>query len=177
MTTASRRRSFARWVLRFRRDERGATALEFAIAGPMFLVLACVVIELGLILFTQAALDKATRDAARTILIGQVQMAAGSSTPFTTQLCASIGTLIPCASLKYNVQSGSTFAALNATVQTDANGNMTNMQFTPGTAGSRVLVQVGYNRPTLIPWVGRFITGNGSNLLVSTVALQTEPYQ
>ena len=107
---------------------------------------------------------------------GQIQTGGGLSA-FTAQLCADVSLIIPCASLQTNVQSANTFGALNGTVQTDGNGNLTNAKFSPGTPGQNVLVQVAYNRPFMMPWVATYWGKNGSSLVVSSVAIQNEPYQ
>ncbi len=127
-------------------------------------------------MLTQSTLDNAARDASRLIMTGQIQTAGGSAAPFTAKLCAEIGTLIPCASIQYNVQSATTFAALNGTVTPNAGGNMSSQGFSPGVSGSDVLVQVGYSRTTLIPWVGQYYGSGGKILVVSTVAFQNDPY-
>jgi Flp pilus assembly protein TadG len=156
-------------LARLLRDSAAAAAVEFAIIGSMFLLLVCMMIEVDLIMFTQSVLDNATRDAGRLIQTGQVQAAGGTATLFTNQLCSDVGTLIPCASLQYNVQSAASFSALNTTV-TSSNGTMTGTGFSPGTSGQDVLVQVGYYRPTIIPWTAKYLYG--SRLLISTVAFQ-----
>jgi Flp pilus assembly protein TadG len=152
------------------RDCRGVAALEFGLLAPLFIVLLCAILENGLILFTQTVLDNATRDASRQILLGTA-----TTSSFSTALCNGASSMIPCSSIKYNVKSGSTFAGLSAAIQTDSAGNMTNTQFTPGTAGQDVLIQVAYNRPYFIPFYGLF-SGVNSELLVSTIAMKTEPY-
>ncbi len=162
--------------LRLRRHRRGIAAIEFGLLAPIFLVLLCGIIENGLILLTQTVLDNATRDASRLIMLGDPTTgSAPTASIFSTALCNGASTMVPCANIKYSVVSGSTFAGLNTTLQTDANGNMINMQYSPGTAQQAVLVQVGYNRPFLIPWYGLF-SGVKSELLVSTRALKSEPY-
>ena len=157
-------------------ERRGGSAVEFAIVAPIFLVFILMILETGLIIFTQATLDNATRDAARLIQIGSVQQAGGSATPFTSQLCADVSPLISCASLAYHVQSGSTFAALSPTITIDGSGNMTSTGFSPGGSGQDVLIQVGYNRAFFVYWVGSLISSKSTLLLSSTVALQVEPY-
>jgi Flp pilus assembly protein TadG len=165
------RRRLGRWF----RCRRSTAALEFAIAAPIFVLLLGSVIENGVLLFTQAALDNATRDASRLILTGQVQQGAGAGA-FEAKVCAELGNLVPCSSLQYNVQAAGTFSALNVSVQSDSSGNMTGTQFNPGTPGQDVVVQVGYNRPYIVPLVGQYMSVNGSKLLVSTVVFQNEPY-
>jgi len=137
-------------LARFLHHTGGANAVEFALISPVFILLLFVSVELGLTLFTQSNLNYATRGAARLILTGQVQSGGGVSM-FTSRLCSDVGSLIPCSSLEYNVQSGSSFSALSPTVQTNSSGDMTNTQFSPGSAGSDVLVQVGYPLPCTPP--------------------------
>jgi Flp pilus assembly protein TadG len=160
--------------LRFLRHDQAAAAIEFAIGGSVFFLMICMIIEVDLIIFTQSVLDNATRDAARLIRTGQVQNAGGATTMFTQRLCTDVGTLIPCSKIQYNVQSGTAFSSLNATVKINGSGTMKNTQFTPGTSGQDVLVQVGYYRPTIIPWLQTYLSNN--EILISTVAFQNDPY-
>ena len=160
-------------VGRFRRDRRGSAYVEFAIAGPLFLLLACMVIENGLFLFAQATLDNGTRDGARLIQLGR----AANQATFFNQVCADVGKLIPCGSLQYRVQSSDVgFSAMSAMVTTDAGGNMQSQGYSPGASGDFVLVQVGYKRNYLIPWIGRIVSANDTALIVSSYAFQNEPY-
>lgn len=173
------RGSFLTRIARLRRprllsQDSGATAVEVALAGSLFLLIVCVIIELDLILFTQSVLDNATRDASRLIRTGQVQLSGGVSV-FKSRLCGDIGTIIPCTGLEWNVQSASKFSSLNPVVQTNSGGDMTNTQFQPGGPGSDVLVQVGYKRASFIPWVIRYFGTH--QLLISTVAFQNDQYQ
>jgi Flp pilus assembly protein TadG len=159
---------------RLRLNRSGNAAIEFALLGPIFIVLMCGIVENGLILFTQSALDNAARVAARQILLGTT-----TSDAFKGTLCNNVNGMIPSCStngnLNFSVQSGSSFGSFSSTISTDANGNMTNTQFNPGGEQQKVLVQVGYNRPFLIPLYGLF-AGVKSELLVSTIALKSEPY-
>jgi hypothetical protein len=108
--------------------------------------------------------------------------AGASSSAFSTQLCNDMGGLISCSDLQYYVQSAPSFGAMNAAVQTNSSGNLqSNGVFVPGLPGEDVIVQVAYNRPTLVPWVLDYINGTSatiskkSNLLVATVVFQNEP--
>jgi len=158
------------------RGDRGAVAVEFALVGPIFLLLVVMILELGLVQITQSNLDFATDDAARLIRVGTIQTG-GGSTAFRARICADVGALIPCGAIQYNVQAGNSFGGLNSTIQTNAGGDMVNTQFTPGTPGQYVLVQVGYNRNFLMAWAGSFLGSNNKRLLMSTVAFQNEIYQ
>lgn len=153
-------------------NRRGATVVEFALVGPLFIIVMCGILENGLILLTQTMLDNATRDAARLIMLGTPT----SLQQFKDTVCKTACTLIPENQLAVNVVSGATFGALNATLQTDAQGNVINSQYNTVGANKAVVVQVAYNRPFMLPIFGAF-SGVKSELLVSTVAFKTEPFQ
>src|SRR5665213_3014005 len=72
-------------------DSSAVTGLEFAMVGPIFLLLILGVLENGLTLWTQSLLDNATRDAARLTLTGQSQ---NGGTGFATQLCNEVSGLM-----------------------------------------------------------------------------------
>ncbi|MBU6500031.1 MAG: pilus assembly protein [Rhodospirillales bacterium] len=152
---------------------RGASTLEFAVCFPIFLFGVFIVLENGYALFAQSLLDNATNDAARLIRTGQVQNAGGSSAAFRTRLCNDVGPVIPCSAITFNVQAAASFAALNSTVQTNG-GKMASTSFTPGTPGQDVMVQVAYQRPYLIPYVGAVIGQANPGLMVATAAFQNE---
>jgi Flp pilus assembly protein TadG len=156
-------------------DAGGGAAVEFAIAGPVTILLACMAVDMGLALFTQAALDNGARDAARLIMTGQVQMAGGSPAPFTARLCADVSYLVPCGSVQYNVAAAKSFAALT-TATIGSNGTLLDPQFVPGTPGQDVMVQVAYYRTPIVPWLGEFLGGQSGLLLMSTITFQNEPF-
>jgi Flp pilus assembly protein TadG len=171
-----RRNPFARGrpLARFLRDIGGAHAVEFALIAPVFILLICIVIELGLSLIIQSNINYATRDASRLILTGQVQTGGGMSV-FTKKICDAVNILISCGNLQYNVQSDTTFGTLTPAHATPS-GNMSTTGFSPGGPGSDVLVQVGYPFPCIIPFACNLISTNGTVLLISTVAFQNENY-
>ena len=160
-------------VARFLRHSRGNAMIQFALAGPIFLLMVFMILDNGLLLFAQATLDNATRDAGRTILLGQ----ATSATVFTNRFCSDVGTLIDCSKITYHVQSSTvSFSSIGAGFTTDGNGNMSTNIWSPGGSSDYVLVQVGYKRGYLISWLGNIVGGTKSVLLLATYAFQNEPY-
>ena len=155
----------ARFPRGFGQDDRGVAAVEFALVGSSFLLMACMILELGLLLFTQSVLNDAVRDGARLIQMGQ----ASTSPTFVTKVCDKAGTLVPACttSLQYKVQAADAFASLSATT---ALAN----QYNPGSSQQDVIVQIGYSRVTILPWASTYL--NGTNLLVSTIAFQNDSY-
>ena len=57
--------------------------------------------ECGYMVFLQASLDNAARDAARLVRTGQAQATSDPRAAFQTQLWREIGTLIPCGAMLY----------------------------------------------------------------------------
>ncbi len=159
-------------------DRRGINALEFAMVGPIFMLFIGMIFDVGILLYQQAMLDNANFRAARLIRTGQIQLAGGSVTPFTTQLCTDLTNIVDaCTNIQYKVVSAASFATLSTTIGTDGHGNLTGKTtFTPGTTGQDVVSQVAWNRPYIIPWVGTWVNPGGSQLLVSTIVFRNELY-
>jgi Flp pilus assembly protein TadG len=172
------------------RDERGSILIEFALVGPMFLLLMLGILELSLMMFSQAVLDGAARAAARTVRTGQAQQSGGPLATFQNALCANLATvagLVPCSAVAFNVQTYANFtAAQNAAPPSfvDANGNPTK-SFSPGGPSSYVVVQVVYNRQYISQSIGVLLGmvshSSASNQwssanLMSTVVFMNEPY-
>ncbi|HVC53825.1 MAG TPA: TadE/TadG family type IV pilus assembly protein [Stellaceae bacterium] len=171
-------------IRRFLRDlgEDGVAVIEFGLIGSAYILMLVAAIEVGYMLFVQAALDNAARDAARQIRTGQVQTAGNPANAFKTLLCNDLGSLIPCASLVYQSTSfwnwSSAQSQVDAPLTRDKNGNVVGTGFDGGgSSGEIEVVQVTYNYPFFTPWIGSLLGGStGSALLVSTVVFQNEPY-
>lgn len=192
-----------RAVVRSRRllrglGENGVTAVEFAMVAPMFLLLIMTIVDLGVMLTTQFLLDGAARDAARLIRTGQVQTSSSPLPTFQNLLCSDLSPLISSttcqSSVIFEVQFFTNFAGVSFTPCTqNTNVNQSGYcSFSPGTGTQIVGVQVTYNYPFMVPWVGACLTGgscwfgagtaSGSNPgrgtapLVSTVVFMNEPF-
>ncbi|HXM85435.1 MAG TPA: TadE/TadG family type IV pilus assembly protein [Stellaceae bacterium] len=166
MTIPGVLRKGAAVLARLLRRDDAVAAVEFAILGSTFLMLVCMTLELGLILFTQSVMDNALRDAARLIQTNQ----ASSSSTFTTKVCGEVGNLIPNCStnLKYYVQTASLFSSMTAQTAFSSNA------YTAGTSSADMLAQIAYQRPTITHWATVFFGTN--DMIISTVAFQNEPY-
>jgi Flp pilus assembly protein TadG len=175
---------------RLLRDERGSIMIEFALVGPMFLLMMLGILELSLMMFSQAVLDGAARAAARTVRTGQAQLSGNPGGTFQQALCdnlAGVTGLIPCGSVAYNVQTFASFTAAAAAAPpsfVDANGNPI-QAFSPGGPSSYVVVQVVYTRKFITQSIGPLLgivshgaasTGWNSALLTSNVVFMNEPY-
>ena len=161
--------------------ERGATAVEFAIIGGLFLVLLLGIFELGFMVFVQSVLDSSARDAARLIRTGQAQANSDPQSYFQTALCNEAGAVIGCSKIFYQVQVLASWSATQTAVNTppkrDKFGNLVSVGFNAGTCGQIVAVQVTYNYHFFTQWIGELLGGSTSSaFLESTVVFQNEPF-
>ena len=108
---------------RFIHDRHGATAIEFAIVVGPFIFLVGGIIEVGLMLFTEYALQNAVQDAARQIQVGNVRSASSGLTPvktpddFKTLICDRAPNLKDCTSqIGIYVQNAANFDSLASAV-------------------------------------------------------------
>ena len=68
-----RRLRASRRSRRWRRDERGSAAVEFAVIAPIFFFLMFVIAETALVFIAEQVMDNAVFETARLIRTGQVQ--------------------------------------------------------------------------------------------------------
>ena len=164
---------------RIRRDESGATTIEFAIVATPFLGALFMMVETGYVFFAGQVLDSATTDTARLILTGQT--AGFSATSFRNDLCTRTMGLIDCNSIVIVVQTYASWSAVDVTPPVDTSGNLTQTTdvFNPGAGGSIVVVRAMYQYPVLIRSFGFDLANlaNGNRLLISTVAFKSEPFK
>lgn len=158
----------ARDARRFARARRGTTALEFALVAPIFLLVICIIIENGLMLFAQSVLDSATRLAARQVMIGAVTTSSG----FQTAMCANVSTFLNCSAMQFYVASSS--SAFPSVVWPSSTGTFSSSSFSTGSGGDYVLVEVAYNRNFVAPMVVQL--GRTGWVLLGVQAFQNEPF-
>jgi Flp pilus assembly protein TadG len=163
---------------RFRRSRRGSAVVQFALVAPAFFALLFAIIETALMFFASQVLETITQSSARDILTGQAQNAALTQSQFQTYVCNQIPALFTCSNLQVDVESFSSFAAINLAY--DPCNTVNNVQYSPGGPGDVVVVRLIY------PWQ-LFVTSLGYNIstpcmsgnrrqLIATAAFQNEPY-
>lgn len=165
---------------RWWRGEDAATAVEFALVAFPFIYLLVGIVELSLMFAAMSTLDAATNDAARLIRTGQVQQTNGDPQEmFEDLLCSKINVFLSCSGVQYEVitmNGFSDFASYPASF--DEDGNLQSSGFDPGSVDDVVLIRAAYRYPLLTPLLGAaFADGpNNTKLMVTTVVLETEPY-
>jgi Flp pilus assembly protein TadG len=72
---------------RFRKAERGVTAIEFAFVAPVFLMVTGVMLESGFMLFTEYVLQTSVQKAAREMKTGRAQSGGVTAAGFKDKIC------------------------------------------------------------------------------------------
>ncbi len=165
---------------RWGKEEDGVVALEFALVAVPFIFTLIGIIELSFIFAGSSVLEGATQEASRMIRTGQIQQAeAGQEEMFETALCENARVFLNCDNLQYEVIHLEGFSdAGNYAAQLDGDGNLDSRGFDPGGVSDVILIRTAYRQSIVTPFFGRFFSdGDGESLLLmSTVVLQTEPY-
>ena len=151
----------------FRKDDSGATAVEFAFVGAPFLFLMMATFETGLTLFSEYAVQSATTSAARLIRTGQAHDGGFSKTEFKNQLCAKLPATLDCGSIYINVEVRNNFAdASNRTDASDggelSDGVINGASFDIGNAGDIVIVETFYEWNLFTPKLMTLLNINGT---------------
>lgn len=176
------------------RDERGTTAIEFAMVIGPFLFLLFGIISTGFYFFIVFSLEHAVESAARVIRTGQAQTQkpnAMTVTEFKSLVCAKLPNFMDCTGatnkIRVNVQSFATYDAISPPTCVDTSGNLIptgSQTFNPGAASTAVLVSVCYEwemskAMVNVPyWISpaKAKMNNGSTLIQASTAFTTEPY-
>lgn len=161
----------------FRRNE-GAAAIEFSILVLPYIIISLGIIELSLMMTSASLLESATDRASRQIRTGQLQQSGGDpEEQFRNSLCAAAVVLIRCEDIMVEAIEMNSYADFQEATF-DEDGNMVSSGFDPGGSNSKILIRVGFQYQMITPLVGPLLNGeDGSTLFISTIVLQTEPYE
>ena len=178
---------------RFRREEDGATAIEFAFVALPFFALLFGIIELAIVFFINASLAHSTSEAGRTIRTGNFQ-ACGGADDFKAIVCSNMKGLGNCwKNVRIDVVDGSSFKTIsmpkppppeprkpgetgNAAVPQTPNGQISSNRDVAGT--SIVVRSILHYRLALPPKLTRLETPGtpGVRVLSATTAFRNEPF-
>lgn len=177
--TASQKRRRNRWLC-FLKNNKGATAVEFALVAAPFLALIIALLQTFLVFFAQELLESVVRQSARLVMTGQVQAQNMSQTTFQQQVCSQVRIFFNCSGLMVDLRVASAWSSADTSLLMptyDGNGNVNNMQFNPGSAGDIVVLRVMYIWPVMLGPLGFNLSNlsNGNRLIMSSAAFQNEP--
>jgi Flp pilus assembly protein TadG len=188
MFAFARRAAGRGMLMRFRRNQDGATAVEFALVAAPFFALMFAIIETALLFFADQTFDTAVSSAARLIRTGQAQEAGMSASDFKAAICnpdlaqdrSGLGALFDCSKIKIDVKTYSNFSDISLTPPIDPTTKELNVteNYQPGVGGNIVVVRAYYEWPTFVPGLGNNLADmpDGTHLLVATAAFRNEPF-
>ena len=163
---------------RFRHNQTGSAAVEFALCAPIFCALLFAILETGIMFFAGQYLETIAQDGARMILTGKAQTGGYSQAQFQTYICNQVVALFTCGNIFVDVESYSSFQNVTINSQISNGSFVNNMQYNPGGPGDVVVVRLFYKWPQIVTGLGYNITNLTGNfrLLSATVAFRNEPY-
>jgi len=162
-------------VRRFHRDERGGTAIEFALVAPILIFLLCATLEVAVLGMTSAVLDNAVARASRMIRTGQDDGPADAAA-FRALICRGLGEDDDrCRErVRVSVERYASFAQAAAAADDAPDG-----AFDKGEAGDIIVVRASYRYPLFMPQIALVgePAGRGEVMLDARTAFKNEPYQ
>jgi len=102
------RRGKRRLFSLLRRDNTGATAVEFALLGVPFAALLFGIIEISVLFFITSTVHHAVAEVAREIRTGEFQSTGGGADEFKAAICSAMSTVGSCDNLRVDVISSAT---------------------------------------------------------------------
>jgi Flp pilus assembly protein TadG len=163
-------------IARFRRNTKGATAVEFALVCVPFFALIFAIIETALVFFAGQMLESAVADTSRLLLTGQTI----NQSDFKQKVCDRMVGLFDCGSgLAIDVRVLASFGPpLPRPVDGAGNLNTSDFGFNPGGGGDILLVRAVYEWPVVVSLLGFNLSDmpNGKRLLMATSAFRNEPF-
>ncbi len=177
---------------RFRNDQDGTTAIEFALVALPFLMMAIGIIGLGLYSFTRSSLEHAVETSARKIRTGQLQTLAQTDPTatfgaFKQSICDEAASYIDCGKVTMHIQTNSDWAGVTPNGCLDTSGVQVNSSGQDGDsigdhsggAGDVVLVTVCYEWDMMknVDFLNFGDMANGGTMIQASTAFRTEPYE
>jgi len=180
-----------RFAKRFKKNEDGATAIEFAIVALPFFTLLFGIMELAIVFFVNSALVHATSEAGRHVRVGNFQ-ACGGADQFKAIVCENMKGLGNCwKNVRIDVVEGTSFKTITLPTippvlprianATGANAipQTTNGVFNTNGAGDTIVIRsVLHYRLALPPLLTRLDNpkGSGARTMIATTAFRNEPF-
>lgn len=182
------RGSIVRWIAKrgkgYRKSDNGAATVEFALVAFPFFAMLFLIVETGIMMFTEYSLQAGVTKAARLIRTGQAQTATMNAATFKSAVCAAASIGANCADVTVYVNSASTFSALQASLPSflavgpSTNGTPSTPTYSCGGPLSVTAVVATYDWTILMPFLnfmGNF-NGNTKFRMAGFAMFENEPY-
>jgi len=165
-------------------DERGTTAVEFALLGLPFFMIIGAIMETSLVFLSSQVLESAVQDTSRLIRTGQSQGTIQTAADFRTKVCDRLfGLFGDCSGLHVEVETIDDFGSaaisppVDWTCEIECEWSRPET-YTSGKGSSIVMVQVYYKWPIILS-LGEASLANLPNqkrLLATSTVFRNEPY-
>ena len=163
-----------------RRDQKGATAVEFALLALPFFALLFAILETALLFFVGQLLDTSVAETSRLIRTGQAQEQDFDAEDFKNAVCDAMLVMLSCKeTLKIDVRTPKSFASADlSSPVVDGELDYKDFGYDDGHGGEIVVVRAFYEWPTFMRFYGQdFATlSNGNHLLSATSTFRNEPF-
>ena len=195
-------RPVVRLARRFRREEKAATAVEFAIVAVPFLAVLMAIFETTYILLNAEVVDAVSANASRQLMTGQLQSSgqtcAQQKQAFQNMICPLTNprpsTALPsnfdCSKVIIDVRQSNAFNNLDVTNSLYQNPGQA--QFSPAAQGQNNIIRIIYPLPAILPVLSgnttatitnnraatnqTMVNGIWTHLLMGIAVFRTEPY-
>jgi Flp pilus assembly protein TadG len=172
-------------IRRFNRDDKGATAVEFALIAIPLVSLIFAALQTSIIFVFDQALQTATQKAARQLMTGSAQTSNLTKDQFKSIVCANLPSQFNCANLLVDVEASSSFSTVSTspvTLTYNPDGTVSNaaaLSYNPGNPGDIVIMRAMYDWPVLGGPLGVGLANqpDGGRLMIATAVFKNEPYQ
>ncbi len=181
-------------LCRFGRDDRGATAVEFALVITPFLMFVCALMGSTIFFFVSNSLEKGMDETSRLVRTGQAITSKMTLAQFKKSICDGAGGWIDCTKLQVWAQSWPDWSALNPddptgqnphacvdtnnTVEVNTSDAGKPIATYSGGASDVVIVTTCYqwDFAAKVPFLRLGNMQNGTMMIQNSTAFRTEPY-
>ncbi|HEV7253269.1 MAG TPA: TadE/TadG family type IV pilus assembly protein [Mesorhizobium sp.] len=167
---------------RFRRDKRGAVAIEFTLLAIPFCMLVFAILETCIAFASQQVMANATDDVARLLRTGQIKAADMSEDKLKTLICGELSIIASnCKSnILVDLREFPTFALAAKERIKVANGDIDTTGFAvkPGKSMTKNMLRVFYKWPVMTDFMRKSMSNlkDGKTLHFASVTWQNEPF-
>lgn len=166
------------FLRRFRRANRGAAAVEFALLALPFFTMLFATLEATAVFFASVSLETGAAEVGRLVRTGQVQMQGLTREDLRNRVCDAM--FMGCdESMDIDVRRFDSFTDVDFENPLTDDGDLRNdLMFQPGAPGDIVVVRVFYVWNIATPIVGNALSNmaEGHRLLISSAAFRNEPF-
>lgn len=169
----------------FRRNERGAVAVEFGLLALPFFAIIGAILETSFFFLSSQLLDSAVDNSARLVRTGQAQSQEDYTVDnFRTAICDRLYGLFDCDQLKIQVKTVASFSTASFSSPLDPDtldwteewkGTET---YQPGEGSQIVTLRVYYKWPTMLDILGFNLSnaGEGYRMMAAVRVFKNEPF-